>query len=157
MPVSPQWEYLTVLVSTELLDYEELHPKSVNGQELESWKQIGRTPLTGGRAQSQLTRATSWSFRSGRIRQRLRPRATSLLRNGQGRRSDFVAQQFQDTPDVIGQATGHRRSTWHPEASFLDRLTQFMMRPAKVVRTSNEIHSRMKSMKFGGGMTAFAG
>jgi len=40
MPVSPQWEYLTVLVSTELLDYEELHPKSVNGQELESWKKI---------------------------------------------------------------------------------------------------------------------
>ena len=40
MPVSPQWEYLTVLVSTELLDYKELHPKSVNGQELESWKKI---------------------------------------------------------------------------------------------------------------------
>ena len=40
MPVSPQWEYLTVLVSTELLDYKELHPKSVNGQDLESWKQI---------------------------------------------------------------------------------------------------------------------
>src|SRR6266487_1909732 len=40
MAVSPQWEYLTVLVSTELLDYEELHPKSVNGQELESWKNI---------------------------------------------------------------------------------------------------------------------
>ena len=40
MPVSSQWEYLTVLVSTELLDYEEFHPKSVNGQELENWKQI---------------------------------------------------------------------------------------------------------------------
>jgi len=40
MAVSPQWEYLTVLVSTELLDYEEFHPKSVNGQELENWKKI---------------------------------------------------------------------------------------------------------------------
>ena len=40
MAVSPQWEYLTVLVSTELLDYEELHPKSVNGQELESGKKM---------------------------------------------------------------------------------------------------------------------
>jgi len=30
MSLSSQWEYLTVLVSTELLDYEELHPKSVN-------------------------------------------------------------------------------------------------------------------------------
>ena len=40
MLVSPQWEYVTVLVATELLDYKELHPQSVNGQELESWKQI---------------------------------------------------------------------------------------------------------------------
>jgi hypothetical protein len=40
MPVSPQWEYMTVLVATELLDNKELHPQSVNGQELESWKQI---------------------------------------------------------------------------------------------------------------------
>ncbi len=40
MSVSPQWEYLTVLVSPELLDYEEIHPKSVNGQELRNWKKI---------------------------------------------------------------------------------------------------------------------
>ena len=37
---SPQWEYLTVLVAPELLDYEEIHPKSVNGQELKNWKNI---------------------------------------------------------------------------------------------------------------------
>jgi hypothetical protein len=35
-----QWEYLTVLVSQELLDYEALHPKSINGQDLKNWKQI---------------------------------------------------------------------------------------------------------------------
>jgi len=40
MSLSPQWEYLTVLVSPELLDYEEIHPKSVNGQELKNWKKI---------------------------------------------------------------------------------------------------------------------
>ncbi len=40
MAVSPQWEYLTVLVSTEVLDYEELHPQSVNGQELKNWKKM---------------------------------------------------------------------------------------------------------------------
>jgi hypothetical protein len=40
MSVSPQWEYLTVLVAPEVLDYEEIHPKSVNGQELKNWKQI---------------------------------------------------------------------------------------------------------------------
>ena len=40
MSVGPQWEYLTVLVSPEILDYEEIHPKSVNGQELKNWKKI---------------------------------------------------------------------------------------------------------------------
>jgi hypothetical protein len=40
MSLSSQWEYLTVLVSPELLDYEEIHPKSVNGQELKNWKKI---------------------------------------------------------------------------------------------------------------------
>lgn len=35
-----QWEYLTVLVSPEMLDYETLHPKSTNGQDLKNWKQI---------------------------------------------------------------------------------------------------------------------
>lgn len=40
MSLSPEWEYLTVLVSPEVLDYEEIHPKSVNGQELKNWKKI---------------------------------------------------------------------------------------------------------------------
>jgi hypothetical protein len=40
MSFNPQWEYLTVLVSPEVLDYEEIHPKSVNGQELKNWKKI---------------------------------------------------------------------------------------------------------------------
>jgi hypothetical protein len=40
MSLSPHWEYLTVLVSPEVLDYEEIHPKSVNGQELKNWKKI---------------------------------------------------------------------------------------------------------------------
>ena len=40
MSLSPQWEYLMVLVSPELLDYEEIHPKSVNEQELKNWKKI---------------------------------------------------------------------------------------------------------------------
>jgi hypothetical protein len=40
MSLNPQWEYLTILVSPERLDYEEIHPKSVNGQELKNWKKI---------------------------------------------------------------------------------------------------------------------
>jgi hypothetical protein len=40
MSLSIQWEYLTVLVSPEVLDYEEIHPKYVNGQELKNWKKI---------------------------------------------------------------------------------------------------------------------
>src|SRR5260221_70004 len=45
----------------------------------------GKNPLTGGRAQRDLTRATS------------------LLGSGQGRRSDFVAQHLKNAPDLIGQ------------------------------------------------------
>ncbi len=45
----------------------------------------GKNPLTGGRAQRDLMRATS------------------LLRNGQGRRSDFVAHPLKNAPGVIGQ------------------------------------------------------
>ena len=37
---NPQWEDLTVLVSPEILDYKEIHPKSVNGHELNNWKKI---------------------------------------------------------------------------------------------------------------------
>jgi len=40
MSVNSDWEYLTVLVSTETLDYEELHPKAVNRQELKNWKKL---------------------------------------------------------------------------------------------------------------------
>ncbi|HEX4204063.1 MAG TPA: hypothetical protein VHZ51_07660 [Ktedonobacteraceae bacterium] len=47
MPSSPQWEYLTVLVSPEYLNYEELHPKSINGQELKNWKQIDLNTFLG--------------------------------------------------------------------------------------------------------------
>jgi len=40
MSVSTQWEYLTLQISPELFDYEEIHPKAVNGQELKNWKKI---------------------------------------------------------------------------------------------------------------------
>jgi len=57
----------------------------------------GKNPLTGGRAQRDLTRATS------------------LLGNGQGRRSDFVAQHLKNAPGLIGQQVKEddsARSTW---------------------------------------------
>src|SRR2546428_6539512 len=100
---------------------------------------MGRTPLTGGRAQSSLPRAAPRLLGHSRIGQRLDARTTSSLGNGQGRRSDLVTQQFKDAPDMIGQATGHRRRAWHPEASFLNRFTQFMIRPAIAVRPYSEI------------------
>ena len=57
----------------------------------------GKNPLTGGRAQRDLTRATS------------------LLGSGQGRRSDFVAQHLKNAPGLIGQQVKEddsARSTW---------------------------------------------
>jgi len=47
MSLSPQWEYLTVLVSPELLDHEAIHPKAVNGQELKNWKKIDLNEFLG--------------------------------------------------------------------------------------------------------------
>src|SRR2546428_13516978 len=96
----------------------------------------GRTPLTGGRVQRNFTRSPAWSFRFGQIRQRPATGTTSSLGNGQGRWSDFVSQQLKDTPDAIGQTARRRRIAWHAKASFLNRLTQFMMRPPKVLGTS---------------------
>lgn len=41
MPLSPQWEYMSVLVSTTVMGQSSvLHPYSVNGQELNNWKKI---------------------------------------------------------------------------------------------------------------------
>ncbi len=41
MVLSPQWEYMSVLVSTTLLGSSwVLHPYSVNGQELKNWKTL---------------------------------------------------------------------------------------------------------------------
>ncbi|MDQ6661590.1 MAG: hypothetical protein M3Z24_11570, partial [Chloroflexota bacterium] len=37
MQLSPQWEYLTVLIDTSWFV---IHPRSVNGQELNNWKKI---------------------------------------------------------------------------------------------------------------------
>ncbi|GCE21634.1 hypothetical protein [Dictyobacter kobayashii] len=47
MSSSPQWEYLTVLVAPEILDYKELHPKAVNGQELQNWKKLDLNTFLG--------------------------------------------------------------------------------------------------------------
>ncbi len=40
MALSPQWEYLTVLVASSRSGGEILYPRSVNGQELKNWKTI---------------------------------------------------------------------------------------------------------------------
>jgi hypothetical protein len=42
MEMSPQWEYLTLLVSVQFKVFGETegHPKSINGQEIKGWKKI---------------------------------------------------------------------------------------------------------------------
>src|SRR6266446_2941957 len=94
---------------------------------------VGRTPLTGGRLFVHLARTPARAFGSQRIRQRPRARTAASFGRDPRRWRDPIAHQFNETPDMIGQATGHRRSAGHPGA--LPRLligsgaTQLMMGP----------------------------
>lgn len=48
MVLSPQWEYLSVLVSTTIMGGSSvLHPCSVNGKELNNWKKIDLNTFLG--------------------------------------------------------------------------------------------------------------
>lgn len=76
----------------------------------------GKTSLTGERTENHLARTPAGAFGCCRIRYRPRARASASFGCDPGRRCDPIAQQLTDTPDMIGQATGHRRSPNHPRA-----------------------------------------
>src|SRR2546425_1322695 len=120
----------------------------------------GRTPLTGGRTSDHLARTPARAFESQRIRQRPRARTSASFGCDPRRWRDPIAHQFNKTPDMIGQATGHRRSAGHPGA--LPRLlvgsgaTQLMMGPTEIVGAAQQIHPAVQSGQSMSGMTAFA-
>src|SRR6266446_3040431 len=97
----------------------------------------GRTPLTGGRDQSQLARSSSRSFRQGWISHWVFTRTTSQLWWNPWRGSHSIAEQLEDAPHVICQPCRHR---WCAGMSCMFRFAQFMMRKAKIVRRANQVH-----------------
>ncbi len=98
---------------------------------------LGRTPLTGGRDQSQLARSSSRSFRQGWISHWVFTRTTSQLWWNPWRGSHSIAEQLEDAPHVICQPCRHR---WCAGMSCMFRFAQFMMRKAKIVRRANQVH-----------------
>jgi len=60
------------------------------------------------------------------------------------RRRDFVADQFADTPNMIGQATGHRRST---SFSKVAGFAHFLMGQTEMVRATNQVHPSVQSLQ----------
>ena len=120
----------------------------------------GRTPLTGGRTDGHLARTPAQAFGSRRIGQRPGALAPASFGRDPGRWRDPIAHQFNETPDMIGQATSHRRSAGHPGA--LARLlvgsgaTQLMMGPTEIVGAAQQIHPAVQSGQSMSGMPAFA-
>ena len=78
----------------------------------------GSPPLTGGRTDNLLARATGRAFGLRWVGQRFRARPSASLGGNPGWRSDFVAQQFADTPDVIRELGSHGRSTSSDAVAF---------------------------------------
>src|SRR5207244_4792897 len=70
-----------------------------------------------------------------------------------GRWCDVIVQQFADTPDVIRESSGHRRSTGR---SHMRGFAQLMMGKTEIVGTSDQIHPRLKRSQATGSMAGFA-
>ena len=121
---------------------------------------FGSPPLTGGRARSNLARASAWSFRPSRVRDRSSPRTPASLWSRPGCRSDLRAHQFKDTPHMIGQATGHGRSSGFPRPLPLFRVgggaAQLMMRPTEMRGAAQQVHPGVQSCQPMSGMPTVA-
>jgi hypothetical protein len=132
----------------------------------EHGKIIGTAPLTGERAQGDFARPSSRSSGPIGIRQgpcrgtasrafgqagccRRSPSGTaSSLRLDPRCRSDLVAYQFRETPEMIGQTTGHCWRLWEEPLTFsCCSLAELVMETAKVVGTPNQVHPRLQSLE----------
>src|SRR6266567_641653 len=142
---------------------------------LEPGEFCGTAPLTGERAQRDFARSASRTLGHIRIRQRPATRSTSGT-FGQGRlcnklpsgtsssfrldprcRSDLVADQFRETPEMVGQTTRHcwRLSQW-PLGFSGCSCAECLMETAKVVDTPNQVHACLEYLQPLSGMAAFA-
>src|SRR6266571_9238989 len=109
---------------------------------------IGTAPLNGERAQRDFPRPTSWTLGHVGIRQGSGTGSSSSLQLDPRCRSDLVANQFRNTPEMVGQTTGHRwcLSKWALSFSCCS-CAKCLMETAKVVGTANQVHARLKRLE----------
>src|SRR2546423_10708429 len=98
-------------------------------------------------------RTPSRSFGHSGISYKCFARASSAFWFDPGRRSHLKTEQFRDAPDVIAQSGGHGRGAWIPEMLFVPQL---VMRKAKIIRTSDQIHPRLDGLQTMSCMPTFA-
>src|SRR6266516_4516011 len=137
--------------------------------------QFGTAPLTGERAQRDFPRPSSWTLGHVGIRQRpgtgtpswtfgqggfchkLPRRTPSSLRLDPRRGSDLVPEQFGETPEMVGQTTGHSwRLSQGPLGFSHCSLAEGLMETAKVVGTPNQVHACLKGLEPMSGMATLA-
>src|SRR6266704_2641076 len=70
------------------------------------------------------------------------------------RGSDLMLKQFRDTPDMSGESSRHCRCARMPT---MFGCAQLVMRKAKIVGTSDEIHARLDGLQAMSRMPTFAG
>src|SRR6266516_316142 len=135
----------------------------------------GTAPLTGERAQRDFPRPSSWTLGHVGIRQRpgtgtpswtfgqggfchkLPRRTPSSLRLDPRRGSDLVPEQFGETPEMVGQTTGHSwRLSQGPLGFSHCSLAEGLMETAKVVGTPNQVHACLKGLEPMSGMATLA-
>src|SRR5205823_9039760 len=131
-----------------------LRVKEVAKEKGISMGKLGRTPLSGDGAQDPLSETNPGPPRRLRIRDRSFARRPWSAWFNPRRGSELVGEQFAHAPDMISQATGHRRGTSHcPMLGF----AQFMMRKTEIVGASNQVHARFQRLEATSSMTRFAG
>jgi hypothetical protein len=99
-------------------------------------------------------RPPSRSFWDSRVTGSSFASASRLLWLDPGRRSDLIAEQFKDTPNMIAESGSHRRGT---RSSIMFRRAQLLMGPTEIVRASNQIHSGLQCLKTMSRVTTFSG
>lgn len=133
----------------------------VKGCKMTVWMGLGSSPLSGGRTENLLARASARTFGSGWVGKGSSARPTASLWCDPEGRSNLVAEQFRDGPNMIGESGGHSRSAWLCDVSFASgavaNVAQFVMRPTEVVGGAQQIHTRMQRLQAASRVTALAG
>src|SRR5450759_1316784 len=98
-------------------------------------------------------RPSSRSFWEHLIRERGVATSAHAFRFNPGKGSDLIQKQFRDAPNMIGKSSRHG---WCARKPTMFRRAQLVMGKAKIVGTSDEIHSHLNGLQTMSRMPTFA-